>query len=65
MVVERVLACSMVRLDCPKGGLIIRWHNEIRDCLGDMPGMVWPQVIKEPIVKEGDSAMNDPGLRLD
>ena len=25
--------------------------------------MVWPQVIKEPIVKEGDPAMNDPGIR--
>ena len=52
-------------LDCPKGGLIIRRYNEIRDCLGDMAGMVWPQVVKEPIVKEGDSVMNDPGLRLD
>ena len=30
-----------------------------------MVGMVWPQVIKEPIVKEGDPAMNDPGLRVD
>ena len=29
-----------------------------------MADMVWPQVIKEPIVKEGDPAMNDPGLRL-
>ena len=52
-------------LDCPKGGLILRRHNEIRDCLGDMVGMVWPQVIMEPFVKEGDLAMNDPGLRLD
>ena len=31
-----------------------------------MAGMVWPQVIKEPIVKEGDPVMNAyPGLRLD
>ena len=52
-------------LDWPKGGLIIRRHNEIRDCLGDMVVVVWPQVIKEPIVKEGDPAMNYPGLRLD
>ena len=49
-------------LDCPKGGLIIRRHNEIRDCPCDIAGMVWP---KEPIVKEGDPAMNDPGLHLD
>ena len=37
----------------------------MRDYLGDMAGMVWPQVIKEPIVKESDSAMNDPDLHLD
>ena len=30
-----------------------------------MVDVVWPQVIKEPIVKEGDPAMNYPGLRLD
>ena len=34
-------------LDFPKGGLII---NEIRDCLGDMAALVWPQVIREPVV---------------
>ena len=39
-------------LDCPKGGLIIRRHNEIRDCLGDMAALVWPQVIWEPVVRE-------------
>ena len=37
-------------LDCPKGGLIIRRHNEIMDCLGDMAALVWPQVIREPVV---------------
>ena len=37
-------------LDCPKGGLIIRRHNKIRDCLGDMAAQVWPQVIREPVV---------------
>ena len=52
-------------LDCPKGGLIIRRHNEIRDCLGDMAALVWPQVIRELVVQEGDPASNDPGLRLD
>ena len=31
----------------------------------NMVGMVWPQVIKEPTVKEHDPAMNDPGLHLD
>ena len=50
---------------CPKGGLIIRRHNEIRDCLGDMATLVWPQVIREPVVREDDSASGDPGLHLD
>ena len=49
-------------LDCPKGDLVIRRHNEIRDCLGDMAALVWSQVIKEPVVR--DPASNDPGLRL-
>ena len=52
-------------LDCSKGGLLIRRHNEIRDCLGDMAALVWPQVIREPVVQEGDPASDDPGLRLD
>ena len=52
-------------LDCPKGGLIIWRYNEIRDYLGDMAALVWPQVIREPVVREGDPASGDPGLRLD
>ena len=51
-------------LDCPKGGLIIRKYNEIRDCLGDMAALVWPQV-REPVVREDDPASGDPGLHLD
>ena len=49
-------------LDCCKGGLFIRRHNEIRDCLGDMAALVWP---REPVVWEGDTALDDPGLRFD
>ena len=52
-------------LDCPKGGLIIRRHNEMRDRLHDKAALVWSQVIREPVVQEGDPASNDPGLRLD
>ena len=37
---------------------------ENRICLGDMATMVMPQVIKEPIVREGDPASNDPGCIL-
>ena len=51
-------------LDCPKGGLIIRRHNEIRNCLGDMAPLVWPQVIRGPVVQEGDPALDDPDLCL-
>ena len=30
-----------------------------------MAALVWPQVIREPVVREGDPASDDPGLRLD
>ena len=32
-------------LDCPKSGLIIRRHNEIRDCLGDTVVLFWPRLL--------------------
>ena len=37
-------------LDCPKGSLIIKRNNEIWDCLGDMAALVWPRVIRKPVV---------------
>ena len=52
-------------LGCPKGDLIIRRHNEIRDCLDDLAALVWPQAIRKPVVSEGDPALNDPDLHLD
>ena len=30
-----------------------------------MAALVWPQVIREPAVREGDPASDDPGLHLD
>ena len=30
-----------------------------------MAALVWSQVIREPVVQEGDPASNDPGLHLD
>ena len=45
-------------LDCRKGGLITRRHNEIRDTLCDISAFVWPQVKKEVVVKES----NESGL---
>ena len=38
-----------------KGGLVVQWHNEIRDAV---TVMVWGQVIREPIVSD---AVLDPG----
>ena len=52
-------------LDCPKSGLIIRRHNEIRNCLGDMAALVWTQVVREPVVQEDDPASGDPSLHID
>ena len=56
------LQCGM---DCKKRGVVIQWHNEVRDCLGDISSEVWPSVIKEPIVRKADPSSNDVGLRLD
>ena len=50
-------------LDCKKEELI-KMHNEIRDCIGDMAAQVWSQVIKEPVVREADVSTGDDGLRL-
>ena len=33
--------------------------------LDKCPALVWPQVIREPVVRKGDPASDDPGLRLD
>ena len=48
-------------LDRPKGGLIIRSHNKIRDCSGDMTAM---RLLENQWYGEGDPASNDPSLHL-
>ena len=54
-------------LDCKKGGLVIRRHNEIRDALGDVCALVFPEVVREPVVKDVDdgfgSLVADLGVR--
>ena len=30
-----------------------------------MAALVWPQVIREPVIREGDPASDNPGLRID
>lgn len=41
-------------LCCKKGGLITRRHNEIRDLFCDLCQHAWGNVVKEPIISEGD-----------
>ena len=52
-------------MDCKNGGLVIQWHNEVRDCLGDISSEEWPSVIKQSIVREADPSSNDVDLKLD
>ena len=53
-------------LNCRKGGLIIRRHNEVRDALGEILAMAYGnQIIKEPIISEADVSKNTPGLVAD
>ena len=52
-------------LNCRKGGLVIRRHNEIRDALGDLMAMGFNNVVKEPIVREGSLDGEVPGLVAD
>ena len=39
-------------LICRKGDLIIQWHNEIHDAIGDLAALLWGQVKQEPVVSE-------------
>ena len=50
-------------LDCRRGGLVVRRHNEIRDALGDLASLAYKDVIREPVVRDGDA--DSPGLIAD
>ena len=50
-------------LDCRRGGLVIRRHNEICDALGDLACLACKDVIRESVVCDSDA--NDPGLIAD
>ena len=52
-------------LDCRKGGLVIQRHNEIRDAIADVSSMVWGQVKREPVVREGDTTTDTLALIAD
>ena len=50
-------------LDCRKGGLVVRCHNEVCDALGDLACLACKDVIREPIVRDSDA--DGPGLIAD
>ena len=50
-------------LDCRKGGLITQCHNEIRDGLGDLMALAYKDVIRELVVREGNTEV--PALVTD
>ena len=52
-------------LNCKKGGLVIKRHNEVRDSLGEIMGKGYNNVVKEPIVREPDISNDTPGLVAD
>eukprot|EP01068_Selenidium_serpulae_P010606 Selendium_serpulae@DN5499_c0_g1_i6.p1 len=40
-------------LECKKGGMVIRRHNEVRDALGDLCSLAWGrQIVREPVIRE-------------
>ena len=52
-------------LDCKKGGLVTQRHNEVRDALGDIAGMAYREVIREPIVRDANDSAGIPALVAD
>ena len=39
-------------LDCRKGGLVDKRHNDVRDAFGDLASLVWNPVVREPVVSD-------------
>lgn len=50
MYVVLISHCN-IPLDCKAGGLAIKRHNEIWDCLGDVATQIWNQVVHVPVIK--------------
>ena len=50
-------------LDCHKVGLVTQRHNKVRDALGDLAALAYNDVIREPIVLEGNDTV--PALIAD
>jgi len=41
-------------LDCRKGGLVIQYHNEVKDALGDLAALGYSEVVHDPTVCDGN-----------
>ena len=52
-------------LDCKKGCLITRRHNEVRDTLGDLSSIVYNDIIREPVIQEACEVAGEPSLIAD
>lgn len=52
-------------INCKKGGLVVRRHNELRGFVGDLANMVWTQVQREVVVQEADPAAHKEGITAD
>ena len=45
-------------LDCRFGALVGRRHNKVHDAIGDLPCLVWSNIVHEPVVSD-QSASSD------
>ena len=52
-------------LDCKKGGLVTRCHNEVRDTLGDLSSIVYKDIILEQVIQEAREVTDEPSLVAD
>ena len=52
-------------LDCKKGGLITRHHNEVRDTLGDLSSIAYKDIIREPVIQKACEVADEPSLIAD
>jgi len=54
-------------LDCHKGDLVTQCHNEVRNALGDLATFGYSEVVREPIVRDGNviflALITDLGVR--
>ena len=52
-------------LDCKKGGLITRHHNEVRDTLGDLSSIAHKDIILEPVIQKACEVADESDLIAD